>query len=257
MLTERQRPPSLDTINRTYTNIDIAVTQQEDDVERLVTRVSKLKIGQPQTTPRIGRLPLELRETSGKRAVAVTPNVAATTAAALNAERTAQRLKGALLRARKEPLLNKQAVGTIAPSVEFHIPQKPATPPAFNESDFEVKWRPPPAADFLASSNWSLPPFQTPGLAVPSTPQPSNRRRESTSAGKHAKPIKKSPGSPSSSVTSSPPSNFSWGPLPGVMPLKALPIDLRKKEDGSSEKGSNSQSSLSSSWVADGFGPKK
>lgn len=239
----------MDTINRTYRNIDLAISQQEDDVDRLVDRVSKLKINPPQAvTPKIGRLPLELRESPGKRAVAVTPNVAATTAAALNAERAAQRLKGALLRARKEPLLNKQAVGTVASALEYSSPQK-----LLGSSESEVSWKPPASSDLLATPTWTMPAFQPQSPGSPTPTHPGARRKETTGLGKHAKPIRRPTGSPNSSTTSSPPSGFSWGPLPGVAPKTTLSIDLRKKED---EEDSGTQS-LSSSWVADGFGIKK
>ena len=57
----------------------------------------------------------------------VTANIAVTTAAALNAERAAQRLKKALMNARKEPLLNKQAAEAVA-AYEFKILPKLISP---------------------------------------------------------------------------------------------------------------------------------
>ena len=63
--------------------------------------------------------------------------------------------------------------------------------------------------------------------------------------------LKKSPGVPT--AASPPPAGFSWGPLPGVTPMKTLSADVRKKDGG----GAVSSPSLSSSWVTEGFGAKK
>ena len=65
-----------------------------------------------------------------RRPLDVTPHVASTTAAALNAEQAARRLKEALLAVRTEPLLNKQAANARPALRAFDIPQKPdATSP--------------------------------------------------------------------------------------------------------------------------------
>lgn len=258
-----RRAPSLDTINRTYRNIDMAITQQADDVDRLVGRVSKMNLSSTQLAVRKSSpFPSELRDSSGNRAVAVTPNVAATTAAALNAERAAQRLKGALLRVRKEPQLNTQAVGTVAPALDFRTPQKLATASELSENSvFKLAWNPPPASSPLGlgslpetpTPKWSPSAYERPESPGSPTPTPAHstslRQRGGAGSKLHAKPIaiKRSPAP--ASTTATPPSGFSWGPLPGVTPMKTLSADVRKAGD--------SPPALSSSWVAEGFGTKK
>ncbi|KAI0701221.1 hypothetical protein BC835DRAFT_1411616 [Cytidiella melzeri] len=233
------RPPSLDTINRTYRNIDLAISQQEGDVDHLAARVSRLNIKSSQSgTAKLGRLPMELKETPGKRAPTVTPNVAATTAAALNAERAAQRLKGALLRVRKEPLLNRQAVGSSAPAIEFSSPQKLAIASGSSDrSVFMAKWdaRDTPASpdssglDGLGVQKWGAPATMSPGSPSPPPEHPGLRRRETSS--RHAKPVRRPAGSSGATITAtaSPPSNFSWGPVPTITPMKTLSADVRSK----------------------------
>lgn len=263
----------MDTLNRTYHNIDIAITQQEDDVDRLTARVSSLHLTPSQGEPRRdSRLPMDLKDTHAKRPINVTPNVAVTTAAALNAERAAQRLKGALLRVRKEPLLNVQAVGSSAPALEFNTPQKPlALPePTSSQSPFSLNlpsWNPVPGAALPSpapsgfSSSPQTPQWGSPAFhpESPDSPTPmhsaSLRQRGSSSNKLHAKPlaIKRSPG-PSTPSVPPPPAGFSWGPLPGVVPMKTLSADVRKK-DGS--PAGNFTPPLSSSWVTEGFGAKK
>jgi nucleoporin NUP159 len=255
-LTNSRRPPSLDTINRTYRNIDLAISQQAHDVDSLVARVSKLKISPSRAvTPRIGRLPIELKASPGKHSPPVTPNVAATTAAALNAERTAQKLKGALLRVRKEPLLNKQAIGTVAPTIELNSLQKQAVGAGSNAFTTPVlEWgaASPDSKALLRTPKEEDPTFE-PTDSPDSSPLPptqtSMRRRESGPRHGHAKPIKRTG---VVNATTSAPSNFSWGPLPTATPKTALPADFKLKAEGST-----GGSSLSSSWVTEGFGAKK
>ncbi|KAF8135179.1 hypothetical protein EV363DRAFT_1123762, partial [Boletus edulis] len=77
------RPPSLDTVNRTFRNIDVAVDQQKQEISRLRHRMMKFEI-----SGSVGARD-RLAVSSSKRPLNVTPNVAITTAAALNAERSA------------------------------------------------------------------------------------------------------------------------------------------------------------------------
>ena len=193
VLTLHLRAPTLDTINRTYRNIDIAISQQSDDISHLATRMSKLKIRRPRDSPAPSS-----RESAGsedsqflaatakvdkRSSVNVTPNIAVTTAAALNAERAAQRLKKALMNARKEPLLNKQAAEAVA-AYEFKIPSKAdlaqyiesATSPAFSLSNSTP-------GNSMETPKWSLPAFDVINTESPESPTPTHshahRLRES------------------------------------------------------------------------------
>ncbi|OBZ72331.1 hypothetical protein A0H81_07501 [Grifola frondosa] len=183
------RPPSLDTVNRTYRNIDLAIEQQEDEVASLASRMVKLELKGAQTLlpERDKRLP------DNNRASKITPSVVVSTAAALNAEVAAQKLKRALLRSRKEPLLNTQAVS--APQVpklgetpRKTIKAEPTTPSLFTSPSSGLAWTPPSAGQ----PEWSLPPFEPDNFS----PTPlSNSRHRSPGNKLHAKPIqlKKAP----------------------------------------------------------------
>ncbi|KAG6808999.1 hypothetical protein H0H92_002042 [Tricholoma furcatifolium] len=179
------RPPTLDSINRTYRNIDLALNQQTAQLALLQKRYAKSRSRSslrssnepsPSSDPeRDPRLP----SPQARPRSAVTPDVAVTTAAALNAERAAHRLKRALLQTRTAPLLNTAAVQAPAPPLSFNTPQKAQeTKPA-----------------------WSAP-----------------ERRGATSAKKHGViPFvrKTDTSGPAAGVGSgSPPVAFDWGPLP-------------------------------------------
>jgi len=116
------RAPSLDIVNRTYRNIDIAADYQAQQVNQLATRLKKLKLtsNHQLLTPfaRDSRLP------DPKRPYNPTPSGVINAVNALNGEVSAQRLKRALLSVRQQPLLNTTAVTTPAP-LAFNTPQKP------------------------------------------------------------------------------------------------------------------------------------
>ena len=138
----------------------------------------------------------------------MTPDVAVTTAAALNAERSAQRLKKALLAVRKEPLLNTKAAST--PNVRLMTPQKPSNQP----SAFPALLPPSPTTSSSASMlDWtSLPEDNFNPNALPSPP---SRRGGGGGQRKHPSvPLKRSMGSSESSPSVSTAPSFDWGPLP-------------------------------------------
>lgn len=175
----------------------------------------------------------------------VTPNVAATTAAALNAERAAQKLKKALLTARKQPLLNTQAAAAVSVPVDFKTPHKTesaipqassSSAPVLNLDNISFPsfgLTPPPS-----TKRWTLPPF-TPD--VPESPSPSetvHARHRTQSGSKYhqrAVPLKRSPapvavGIQAGATSPSPATSFDWGPLPGVKPKTNISFDVRKKD---------------------------
>jgi nucleoporin NUP159 len=202
----------LDTINRTYRNIDIAIQQQADEVAQLASRISKLTVRNPgalksQRPTRDARLPDAV---VSRRPYNVTPHVAVTTAAALNAERSAHGLKRALLAARKEPLLNTKAASAPPPPSGFKSPQKAVPTPNFGVGFSTPISGPlfPGAQESGAHSmapDWTLPEDNF----NPSTP-PAARRGAVPKRQHMSVPLKKS-GSPAAST---PVANFDWGPLP-------------------------------------------
>lgn len=223
------RPPSLDTVNRTFRNIDIAINQQNGDVTKLQQRMSKLDLSSNILSSRDKRL----SESSVKKASTIIPDVAVTTAAALNAERSAQKLKRALLAARKEPLLNK----TVPPPTSLLTPSRTA-----------VKLAPqtPTPTGLLSLPSKALPAF-TPGWSPetsinyddsPSYLVASSRRPQRTSRhGSSAKSVTmlKQTESPQTSPTPAPKPasvSFDWGPLPTATPKTMLSADVRPKSFG-------------------------
>lgn len=304
------RAPSLDTINRTYNNIDLAITQQTDDITRLSSRMHRIKLRDHNSASstlgtRDKRLPDDHRSSlssggsiSGLRGpINVTPNVAATTAAALNAERAAQRLKKSLLRARDEPLLNKQAVDAPLAYTDFKTPQKlgssssSATHKGSTTATMSFDtpgWKgtftlgtstlgslgsPSPVAgpsEEEDEESTAFEPIDSFGSAQPLMA----RHRGATKHHTKAVQLKKAPNPTGAGAlsTASPsgsgPSGFSWGPLPNIAPKSTLSSDVRLGTGGSggglpfpltglSSSKPSPASSLSSSWVTDGFSLKK
>lgn len=259
------RAPSLDTIGRTYKNIDIAISRQADDVSKLAGRMSRLDLKS---------LSDQRLNFKGKRPSNVAPDVAAATAATLNAERSAQKLKGALLKARRQPLLNTQALHAPPPTME-DVPKM--------EKKVEEK-KAVPADVPLPSMPKSLPPFQLPpreafappvgspgsshGSPVPAGPLAYSGPERAKKHHDKAPVLKRSAGTVGESMLIAPtpvavPAGFSWGPVPPPKsgPVNALPFSFSlststKKEEPQVKEEPKEPPSLSGSWVADGFGNK-
>ncbi|KAG6333222.1 hypothetical protein ID866_5867 [Astraeus odoratus] len=218
------RPPSLDTINRTLRNIDIAICQQQQDMKDLRKRISRLDIASARSVRDDRR---RLGGSQTKRPLNVTPNVAVTTAAALNAERSAQKLKRVLLATRDTPLLNSKAAATPIPT-SFQTPQKfsvikpepetpaatlalPATPTMSFPSSFPM-WSPSSPCDVGDSPSQSI---------------SLSRHRGGTKH--HQKPITlKKTANPDAPARVAAPS-FEWGPVQPIRPMTTLAFDLRQK----------------------------
>ncbi|TFK27125.1 hypothetical protein FA15DRAFT_692647 [Coprinopsis marcescibilis] len=236
------KAPTLDVVNRTFRNIELAIAQQAGDVSDLATRVAKLNMNEkpgpaaPMTPVRDSRLPDPIR----RQPYNVTPNVAAVTAAALNAERSAQRLKKALLAARKEPLLNVQVTKAAPPPVAFSTPFSTPKKPNTAESLSNVAaiplnlsgfvFTPPPTTPQNSLSNWELPADDD----FSPTQHAAGNRRGATVPKKHGTvTLKRTLG------TTPPPADlaFVWGELPTFnhTPVTSLVANFKKTES-SSEK---------------------
>ncbi|EPT01278.1 hypothetical protein FOMPIDRAFT_1048991 [Fomitopsis schrenkii] len=100
------RPPSLALINGTCNHLEEAIEQNEDAIEELSERTAHLSL---EFAPRRSKWDQRTTEDDAKQRAEATPNFAVSTAAALNAEMSANKLKRALLAARKEPMLNTEA----------------------------------------------------------------------------------------------------------------------------------------------------
>ncbi|KAI0636172.1 hypothetical protein C8Q77DRAFT_1101977 [Trametes polyzona] len=278
------KPPSLDTINRTYRNIDIAIEQEEEDVSTLADRVARLHLTSNASgklafsaSTRDKRLP-DRAERVGRE---VTPNIAASTAAALNAERSAQKLKRALLKARKEPLLNTKAVNAMPPEREVRTPRKPLLAP---ESGLGVGaafaaglnngfppsvpgvvpvvtppvWTPPPPGSFGTSiPAWSSTPATT---AEQDPPPPRLGAMRGSKEKHHSRSVQPAQGA-AKPPPPPPPAGFSWGPLPKFEQSKQTIPGFTSFASVKTEpqvKVKDEEKDLGSSWIADGFGgPKK
>lgn len=206
-LTFASRAPTLGTINRTYQNIDLAIQCQADEIARLSHRLAKLNVSTAVKTLPSSQKDLRLPDDESRRPFSVTPHVAITTAAALNAERSAQKLKKALLAARKAPLLNNKAAQAPPARITFKTPQKIA-PPDNSGSAFKTPISGPLFSGETPQTSlqeWSFPEDNFNPLPSPPTRRGAGRTK------KHASnvPLKKSVGSPQAPVS------FDWGPLPG------------------------------------------
>ncbi|KAJ8454819.1 hypothetical protein ONZ45_g19159 [Pleurotus djamor] len=194
------KPPSLATAHRTLQNIDIAIHQQATEIAGLSSRFARLDISS--LGPSNPLLRSRLQYGSKQHAVA-TPNVAVTTAAALNSERCTHRLKDRLLRTRKEPLLNNKVT---PPS---HAPLAFSTPRATTTSPMPSITFTPPAggADF------------SPGAY---SPTPSVRRGAAFASKHYKSPAIKKASEQQTPSAFAPPAGFSWGPVPSFPPIKPL-----------------------------------
>ncbi|OCH90355.1 hypothetical protein OBBRIDRAFT_755181 [Obba rivulosa] len=240
------KAPSLNTINRTYRNIDLAIEQEADKVSELTHRVAKLKLDRKGTPPREGRD----RERRSQGLYEVTPHVAMSTAAALNAEMTAQKLKNALLAARKEPLLNTQAVDATPTRRIEDFP-----PPVKTEYGLFGMATPQTSSPaFNVEPGWTLPPFEIPtSPSAPLGPKLGSKLRDKKH---HPAPVKKAPPALAAAAATTT-TTFEWGPLPNLAPTtpaKGLPVpfDLGRKDSPASP----TPASLESSWVTEGFKAK-
>lgn len=140
--------------------------------------------------------------------------MAASTAAALNAERSAQKLKRALLGLRQEPLLNTKAVTAVAPAITFETPQKPtvvksesATPNASQVLGTDIF-----IGDTVFLAPAALPGFESPSPEPDDSPTNLLKARGRTTGKHHTKSATLK--NPAAVGHATPPTTFSWGPLP-------------------------------------------
>jgi nucleoporin NUP159 len=157
-----------------------------------------------------------------RRPLDVTPHVASTTAAALNAEQAAHRLKEALLAVRTQPLFNTQAANARPAPRAFDTPPRPGADLGSSGSSL---------GGGLFSTPFTLPPLNASASSDSasrgaSPPVSLGRRNSSQTQKHHAKsvPLKSTPtaGTPSKPA-------FDWGPLPGIKPMTTISSDLRSK----------------------------
>lgn len=197
------------------------------EIKKLNARVSKLNLDalsgstssrsrkSISSAQRDKRLPD--RDSTSKRGV--TPDVAATTAAALNAERWAQKLKTALLKVREEPLLNTSASVAPAAPKAFESPQRSGphsdSPSSMNLEGLHMNQPQPP----------SSPPQSTTSVNAGRGRSPRSGSHSGRTHG-HSVPLNRS-GGPGSRRSPTPPTGFDWGPLPTVKPASTLAFDLR------------------------------
>lgn len=227
-------------MNRTYRNIDLAIEDQTERIATLVDRVSKLNLatlnGAFSSPPRPrntrGRFSLndddddddknsvtshashEGRKSWSGHALyrpEVTPSIAASTAAALNAERSAQRLKVALAKARTAPLLNTQAVEPALPAPTLESLKRSI---ASRSEQFAS------AAPFPSDESLDFNDLESDGSQNSSAELRSGRQRKSS----HQKsvPLGRTHQRVPSAIVA-----FDWGPLPAAKPLAQLSSDLR------------------------------
>lgn len=186
-------PPTLDTIDRTCRNIQLALDEQRRALDQLSDRIDAMS---PQTS-----IFLKSSQASSPSINSVAPPFASLAAAALNSERSALKLRDALLTARKRPLLT---MATMKPE---------------DLDPLDISFPNPPP-------EWQLPPMTQTGLGLSfpppvtvSTPMAgSASRRRGSEKKPNAVTLKNSPVfAPDGSK-----SDFDWGPLPGVNPMTTI-----------------------------------
>ncbi|PFH53130.1 hypothetical protein AMATHDRAFT_138444 [Amanita thiersii Skay4041] len=224
------RPPTLDTISRAYRNIGLAIQHKSDEVTELSARVAELKVTTPMKIIPSKRDP-RLPDNDSRRPFNVTRHVAVTTAAALNAERSAQKLKKALLTVRKQPLLNKKAVHASAAPIAFKTPLKieSTTEERKIAENFFMTPIKGPLFDPVTTPPSSVPDLTFPEDEFEPSPSPSTRRGAGRTKKHSSVPLKRSTGTPPAAAAPT----FDWGPLPtfNQPPLGGLPSPLKPTSD--------------------------
>lgn len=222
-------------MNRTYRNIDLAIDGQTERIAALVSRVAKLNLNALETSfpsppPRNtrGRFGLNDEDEDDRRSTTsndgkrgwsgqalyrpeVTPSIAASTAAALNAERSAQRLKLALARARTTPLLNTQAVEPALPAPSLESLKRSLA----SRSDQPAP-APFPSTESLEFSDLDSDAGQA---------SPAESRSGRTRTSSHQKSVQL--GRTQHQRLPSAITSFDWGPMPAPKPMTQLSSDLR------------------------------
>ena len=186
--------------------------------------MSKLDLGSLQkskpSSTRDKRLPD--RSSKGGKAVNITSSIAATAATTLNAERSAYKLKKALLSVRDRPLLNAKALTTVSARVEFKTPQKLG------------------GGLFDSTSDTSTIPLPPPPTTYPATTPPSLLSGGNRRAKHHAKSAWSSKKPEGEGSPSPAPATFDWGPPPanlgGQKPPPSLPFSLLPSTPPTSNK---------------------
>lgn len=214
----------MDTINRTYRNIDIAIDYQAQQVALMTSRLKKLKMPPNQFSSHPLNRDKRLPDPKGK------PNkplyLTRPACDALNSERSAHKLKVALLSVREQPLLNTIAAVAPAAPLAFITPTKPLTKvqsPSFN---FDLEPYPLPESALLPTFNSTA--FDESQL------QGTDRRAAHLGVGRgknhHAPSVKSKRYNPSLASAASPPpaANFDWGPLPVIPQKTGLPFGFSK-----------------------------
>ncbi|KAG1750246.1 hypothetical protein EDB19DRAFT_2022507 [Suillus lakei] len=226
--------PSLKFVVQSSNLVQGTIFGHPGDVTKLQKRMSKLDM----SLNILGSRDKRLSESSVKKPSAVIPHVAVTTAAALNAERSAQKLKRALLAVRKEPLLNNKAASKPAPT-SFLTPskavvkQEPNTPtpigfislpssalPAFNTPTFtQGGWSPETSINYDDSTSYT----------ASSSRRPQRTPRHGSSAKSAAMLKSESLEVSPTPAPKAPAAVFDWGPLPIITPKATLSADVRPK----------------------------
>ena len=210
----------MDSANRAMRNIDRAIQDQGETIAGLTSRLKKIELSNTSVpnnslTRRDPRLP-ELSQSSRT----TIPDVAVTTAAALNAERSAAKLKKALLGMRGDkPILNIKATGG-APRNLLTTSRGPEP-----LGDGGEDWASPAAADpfELPKEDVFKPGAAMTGSSQTARGKPAKTHRAPAPTAPKANAVFHSNVSVTSAKPSPPPKEFSWGPLPDFQAKSSPP----------------------------------
>ncbi|KIJ52655.1 hypothetical protein M422DRAFT_26225 [Sphaerobolus stellatus SS14] len=199
------RPPSLDTIDRTCRNIQLALEERSKVIQQLNSRIEAMS---PSTSKRF-----QTSQIASPVPSTVAPPYANLAAAALNSERSSLKLRNTLLNARKRPLLTTRVVDYKAPEPEHpHVKEIKIEEAVQRPTDLFAPESPTPASSFRNRDAQESP------LASHGGGGRSRKERLHASAVQ----FKNVPSPPQSSKPA-----FDWGPLPGVTPMITLSSDVR------------------------------
>ena len=162
--------------------------------------------------PRDSRFPDDIKSPPRN----VTHSIAVSTAAALNAERSALRLKNALAKTHQKPIITESRS-----SVSPYVLNERYSKPQMQSQTLHI-----PSTPLQLSSRLFGDDLQTPDQSEFGTNSGRSQERTTRSLASHhykSVPLRRSPvGQANEKVVA-----FDWGPLPGVPPMSSIPTDVR------------------------------
>jgi len=212
-----ERPPTLDTIDRTCRNIYVALEERTKALDKLQRQLEEMS---PHTSQK-----LQTSQPSAPLSSKAAPPFANIAAAALNSERSALKIRDTLLHLRKRPLFT-----TAVKDLSGEQPTTKQETRQMFSSPIPASWGSAPMYPPLSTPLKSPGSPGTPLVTSPGSPE-SYRRMSRSGHGAGTERTKAAqfkgglPSSPSEKPT------FDWGPMPTPKQMTSLSPDVRSEKN--------------------------